>query len=444
MIRAFSTSLQRWKRRRRRKPLIVRGARQVGKTYSITAFGEREFEDVRAFNFEEDRSLHKVFAGDLRPELLLMQLEAHCGKRIVPGSHLVFFDEIQACPRALTSLRYFYEKSPELHIVAAGSLLEFALDDISFPVGRVDMEWMRPMSFSEFLAADGADILLEHLPGLDSVAPLPVSIHERLLEKLRVYFAVGGLPEAVAAFAATHSLEEVGAVHKSLCASYTVDFAKYGRRVDRDCLEHVFEELPAHAGRQIKYTSLYPEKRVEKIKGCLRVLRRASIVSEVRSTAAQGLPLRAGASSKVFKCLFLDIGLMQHLCGIRPKEILEARNILDIWRGGLAEQFVGQELLAQRGGSEDGRLYYWSRPKKSSTAEVDYVIVGDKGEILPIEVKSGQPGRLRSMRLFLDEHPGCDEGLVLSSANVSGAPEHGLRFLPLYTRYGDASASASA
>ena len=435
MKRLIDYKLNAWENRSRRKPLIVRGARQVGKTHSIRAFGQREFANTAVFDFEMDRRLHLIFAEDLRAEKVLMQLEAAAGMRIHPGETLLFFDEIQACPRALMALRYLYEQVPELHVVAAGSLLEFALEDISFPVGRVEFEWMRPMCFAEFLMALGEEILCGHLPVLDTRSPVAAAIHEKLLDYLRMYFAVGGMPEAVSVFAETRSISAVGDVQRALCSAYVQDFAKYSPRLDRDCLDWIFAELPDHVGRQTKYQALYPEKRIETIKRSLQVLEQGSVIQKVRSISAQGLPLGAGVADKVFKYLFLDIGLVRYLCGAAASEILAERDLLKTWRGALAEQFVGQELLAQRGGSENGRLYYWARAKKSSSAEVDYVFVDDGGKVVPLEVKSGPAGRLRSMHLFLQEYEKADTGLVFSTANISVIPEQKLVFLPLYTLF---------
>ena len=435
MKRLFDNVLKEWRQQPRRKPLIVRGARQVGKTYSINAFGKSAFDDLVVFDFEANRRLQRVFADNLDARDLVTQLEAEAESKIVPGQTLVFFDEIQACPRALTALRYFYEQLPELHVVAAGSLLEFALEEISFPVGRVEFAWMRPLCFAEFLMALGADILLQHLPDLDTRLPLPTGVHEKLLDYLRRYFVVGGMPEDVETFAESRSVADVASVHRNLSTAYLQDFANYSSRVDRDCLERVFEALPAQMGRQTKYTALYPEKRIETIKECLRVLECASIFQRIRSTTAHGLPLGASTAPRVFKCLFLDIGLVQHLCGLTAADILAERNLLRTWRGALAEQFVGQEQLALRGGAEGDRLYYWARAARGSAAEVDYVFVDDENKIVPVEVKSGPAGRLKSMHLFMLERPECELGLVFSAANVSVLDEQKLVFLPLYTQF---------
>jgi predicted AAA+ superfamily ATPase len=432
MKRLVDQKLAAWKARKGRKPLIIRGARQVGKTYSVEQFGTREFEVLVSVDFELEKSTRSAFEGDLLPEKILLQLEAACEKRVVPGKTLLFLDEIQQCPRALAALRYFYEKMPELHVIAAGSALELAMGEYSFPVGRVEFEWMRPMGFEEFLWATGHGQLAENIPDLDAEEAVPSLVHERLMEQLRNYFFVGGMPEAVEYFARTGSAVEVTRVHRSLCQSYVRDFAKYTGRFDRDCIQTVFEQAPRRVSERIKYTSLYPQKRVETIKESLGVLEQALLINKVNSSAASGLPLGAAVSPKVFKCLFLDVGLMQHMCGVATEELFGGPGLLDVYRGALAEQFAGQNILLN-GGSENDRVYYWQRARKGSSAEVDYLLVR-KGRVMPVEVKSGAAGRLKSIRIFLDEHSGCDQGLALGTGNIRTEDRWKLKFMPLYTR----------
>ncbi len=431
MKRLIDTTFVRWKDQPNRKPLVIRGARQVGKTYSVEQFGRQHFESFLKIDFELERSIHKSFEGDLNPQTLLLRFEATYGVRIIPGKSLLFFDEIQECPRALMALRYFYEQMPQLHVIAAVSLLEFTFDEISFPVGRVHFQWLRPMGFREFLWAMGLESLAEHLPSLNQEIPLDEVIHEKFLQQLSYYFIVGGMPEAISVFVNTGSLSEVKDVHQSLYQSYVQDFVKYRKQADVQLLDHIFQEIPAKIGTRIKYTSLYPEKRVEKIKESLNLLEHALLIQRVRSTSAQGIPLGASASDKIFKTIFVDIGLMQHICGIPPSLVLEQANLLDVYRGALAEQFVGQELLLH-GGSENDKLYYWTRMKKSSSAEVDFVIARE-GEIYPVEVKSGRPGRFKSLKLFLEEHPHSPRGIVLNAGNIHLENDYRLKFMPLYT-----------
>ncbi len=431
MKRYIDEKLVRWKQRKNRKPLVIRGARQVGKTYSVEKFGRHNFPDFVKIDFELERNIHKAFSGDLNPQKLLLQFEAAYGKRIVPGKALLFFDEIQECPRALMALRYFYEQMPDLHIIAAGSLLEFTFDEISFPVGRVQFEWLRPLGFREFLWAMDKHLLADNLPDWRQEDPVDNFIHEKFLEQLKYYFITGGMPEAVAAFVETNSLAETATIHKTLYQTYLQDFVKYRKKADVELLNSIFQQLPAKTSQRIKYTELYPEKRVEKIKETINLLEQALLIQKVRSSNAQGIPLGAGVSHKLFKTIFLDIGLMQYICGIPATQILTENNLLDVYRGALAEQFVGQELLLH-GGSENDSLYYWQRSKKGSSAEVDYIIARG-GEIYPVEVKSGRVGRLKSINIFLNEHPHCPWGIVLNMSNIRRENKYKLKFMPLYT-----------
>lgn len=433
MKRHIEQKLIAWKDSRYRKPLIIRGARQVGKTYTITKFGKEHFEKLIVFDFEQEKSLFKIFNQDLRPEKILMQLEVHADERILPGKALIFFDEIQSCAPAMLSLRYFYEQMADLHIIAAGSLLEFVMAELSFPVGRVEFLWMRPMTFIEFLEASGKNLLAEKIPRYSDFSQINLSIHEKCLDELKLYFLIGGMPEAVFRFLETNSFTEIKKVQELLVHSYLQSFMKYNKRVDIDSLEYVLQQIPRQIGNQVKYTNLDPQRRIEKTKSSIQVLQRALIIHQVRSSVASGLPLGADVSAKIFKYIFLDIGLMQHICGIDPNELLQNNDIMNVYRGALAEQFVGQELLAGQTASENNFLYYWSRHKRNSSAEVDFLIVRG-GEIYPVEVKSGPTGKLRSMHLFLKEHRHCPKGIVLTSSVYEKSLVDNLIFLPLYVR----------
>lgn len=423
-----------WKVDTYRKPLIIRGARQVGKTYAISDFGRRHYAKVLAFDFEKNRSLRKIFDGDLSVEKLLVQLEIAAGEKILPDA-LIFFDEIQLCPRALMALRYFYEERPDLHVIAAGSLLEFEMEKISFPVGRVEFEWMYPLSFAEFLRATEKEALLEHRPRLETTEPVPEFIHGQFLEQLKLYGVVGGMPEAVFRYVETRSLHEAGRVHQDLIHSLSQDILKYERTIDMDSLSALLERIPRNVGCQIKYSRLTGAddgKNAYEVKKNLRVLEKALLIHKITASSAQGLPLGFQGRERTFKYLFADIGLMQSLSGHPVQSILQSKDLLDVYEGALAEQLVGQDLLCEGGSSESGypKLFYWSRIQKSSSAEVDYLIVRD-GKIHPIEVKKGPEGRLKSLHVFLKEHPRVPCAYVLNSGNIGAAGK--IQFRPLYT-----------
>ncbi len=403
----------------------------MGKTYTVKEFGKNFFPSLIIIDFERNRAVHSIFEKDLNPLKMIQELEIFAGQKITPGKTLLFFDEIQACERALMMLRYIYEEIPELHVVAAGSLLEFAMSSISFPVGRVTFEWMRPMTFREFLLASGKEMLIKKLPSIFEPEAVSTILHHSVMEELRRYLIVGGMPEAVKRYLATNSLTTVKKVHDDIVNSYLESLAKYSTRTNMGNLEHLMKSVPSSVGSQIKYTHLDPDRRIEATKASLNILEKALLVHFIHSTNVSGLPLGANASSKVFKPLFLDIGLMQHICGIDPLETINSSDLNSVYKGALAEQFVGQELLAS-GGSENLKLYYWNRMKKGSTAEVDFVIVRG-AKIYPVEVKSGAAGKMRSMHQFLSEYSEIEKGFVLSSDIYEKQVFGKLIFMPLYS-----------
>lgn len=433
MKRLIEKKLALWKDSLNRKPLIIRGARQVGKTYTVKKFGTNSFSSFVTIDFERDQQVHAIFENDLHPQKIIQELEIYTGKRIIPGKTLLFFDEIQSCSRALMMLRYFYEELPDLHVIAAGSLLEFAINTTSFPVGRVSLEWMRPMNFREFLLANHKEILHDHIPSVYDTKSISDTLHQGLLHELRSYCIVGGMPEAVKRYSETNSFKTVNQVHEDITYAYIESLSKYGNKSHIDSLEHILKVTPSKVGTQIKYSKLDPERRIEITKSSLHILEKALLLHKIKSVGLSGLPLAANASSKIFKLLFLDIGLMQSICGFNPLEILHTKDITSIYQGSVAEQFIGQEILAS-GGSENNQLFYWNRMKKSSSAEVDYVIAR-KGKIIPIEVKSGAGGRMRSLhQLFLD-YPTIEKGLLLSSENHKNPILDKLVFRPLYASF---------
>lgn len=428
MKRLIESKLLDWKNSKRRKPLIVRGARQVGKTYSIDKFGREFFDNLVSIDLEKNRDWHGIFLGNLNPERIISELEIFLNIKIIPGKTLLFFDEIQSCPRAIMALRYFYEDFPELHVIAAGSLLEFAMKDISFPVGRVQYLEMYPLNFAEYLLAVGRDEATDVI--MAKPRNISDSIHKLLLDELKKYCFIGGMPESVQVYVDSKSLQDSFSVHRELCDSFHHDFSKYAPRADTYCLDAVFTGIARNIGQQIIYTHLAEGYTHPTIKKAFNTLCMARVANKVQSANPSGLPLGATASSRRFKALMVDIGIWQHLCGINIETEYVKTDLLSIYQGAMAEQFVGQEMMI----SQNSDLYYWARQAKSSTAEVDYLAVID-GNIIPIEVKSGTAGRLRSLHLLLKSYSNCPFGLVFSSAPYSELPEQKLKFLPLYYAY---------
>lgn len=426
MQRLINQSLKDWVHARRRKPLILRGARQVGKTFAVNALAVAEFRQLVTIDFEKTPFLAKVFSQDLNPRRILTELELVTGQAIIPGETLLFFDEIQQCPEALMSLRYFFEELPDLHLIAAGSLLEFVLSEVSFPVGRVQFLNIYPLNFIEYLLAIGR----ENLAGLLQEKPqvLSETVHDVLRQELIRYFIIGGMPEAVQAFIDSGSIRESQAVHRELIFSFQNDFAKYAPRANHLCLSEVFSSVAKEVGHQIKYSHLAQDFSGPTIKNAFTLLSMAQIITPIPSCSPPLIPLEASSHMKTFKAAFLDIGLMQSLCGV-PMDMQDLnKNLLSIYRGGLAEQFVAQELKFTQ---DQGKLYYWQRQEKSSTAEIDFLTVKD-GNVIPIEVKSGAAGRLRSLHLFLAQYPHTKSAYIFVDAAYQEPTDKKLIFLPLY------------
>lgn len=428
MNRFIEESLLEWKKSDRRKPLIVRGARQVGKTYSIQKFGKSIFSRLITVDLEKERNLHSVFEADLNPTRIISELEVFLNMKIAPAESLLFIDEIQSCPRAIMALRYFYEEIPELHVIAAGSLMEFSIQDISFPVGRIQFLDMNPLTFPEYLIAVGkeeaANIVLSKPKALSD------SIHRLLLDELKKYCFIGGMPESIKVYVDSKSLKESFLVHRELNESFRHDFSKYTPRIGIDCLDSVLTGIARHVGQQIIYTHLTDICTHPTVKKAFHTLCKARLISKVSSTSPAGMPLKASASSKRFKAIMVDIGLWQHLNGTDVAKEYPKSDLLSIYQGAMAEQYVGQEILA----AQNSSLYYWSRSAKGSTAEVDYLAMID-GKIVPIEVKSGPAGRLRSLHLLLNTFRNCPFGIIFSSAPFSELKDQRLKFIPLYYAY---------
>ncbi len=425
MKRWIERQLLEWKDSKRRKPLILRGARQVGKTWSVKKLGADHFENTVHMDLEKNRQFHSLFEGDLDPKIIVQNIEVLLKTKITSGKTLLFIDEIQSCPRAIMALRYFYEEMPQLHLIAAGSLLEFALSEISFPVGRIQYLHMTPMTFSEYLMAMGNEKALEIIQYKPQKLPEP--IHLSLLRDLKTYFFVGGMPESVKSFVQTGSIAECFKIHEELVHSFKDDFGKYAALSNKDCLEEIFTNTSKNIGNQLVYSGLSNTFSHPTIKKAFDLLVKARMIKKVESVGKLELPLDVQSSSRKFKAIMLDIGIWQQLSGISVENAIAESDLMNIYRGALAEQYVGQELAASTGES----LYYWARGAKSSAAEVDYIVTV-KGKIYPIEVKSGSSGSLKSLHLALKTYPDCPGGIVFSTREYGEIPEQKLTFLPLY------------
>lgn len=400
MKRNFDKYLKNWKVKSNRKPLIIRGARQVGKTYSIEEFAKNNYEVFLQINFEEKPELKDFFSTNDVIQIK-QNLEVYFGKKVLPGETLIFLDEIQACSEAIATLRYFHEKLPELHIIAAGSLLDHTLNNLkySMPVGRVEFGYMYPLDFYEFLNALSETSLVEYLKDFTLGNEMPSLIHRKLLEYIRLYYFIGGMPEAVKVYAEEKSLLEIETIHESIIKSLEYDFGKYGNRNEQEILVRLLRYIPKSIGKKFKYSNAIPDLRVENVKRSINLLRLSRIVHFVYHTSTSKVPLQTGVNGKSFKPIFMDIGLANHILKLRLSNI---ENLITGNEGDLAEQFIGQQLLSMYPQYIDAQLYYWNREKRNSEAEIDFVSeVGNT--VFPIEVKTGKTGTLKSLHIYAAE-----------------------------------------
>lgn len=393
--------LKTWKNSKNRKPLVIRGARQVGKTWIVREFGRVEFENIVEINFDKHQTIADLFlSADVNTILRSLELELNID--IHPGKTLLFLDEIQSAPEILSRLRYFYEDIPDLHVVAAGSLLEFLIEDHTFsmPVGRIEYLFMGPMRFEEFLLALGENKLVDYLARYTFEDTIPESIHQKLLNFVKYFFIVGGMPAAVNSYRDQGNYREALREQQSILQTYVDDFSKYRKRVNARRLDMVFRRIPSLVGQKLKYVKIDRSEKTAALAQAIHLLELARVVYCVRHTAGNGLPFEAEVNYRNYKAIFLDIGLMQSALNLRYADIFQSKELIEINTGSLAEQFVGQHLLYDFEYFEKPSLYYWNRESKSSTAEIDYLLA-HQGQIVPVEVKAGKTGKLRSLHLFV-------------------------------------------
>ena len=390
-----------WLRNKNRKPLIIRGARQVGKSTLVELFARQHQQALRNVNLERHPELADIFSGK-DPEQIIQQIEFLPNMGSISNDTLLFLDEIQAVPEAIPALRYFYEDMPEFPVVSAGSLLEFAMADHAFsmPVGRIQYLHMGPMTFSEFLLAMDEERLQNFIHHYEPGQEIGEVVHHRLLHLLRSYYYVGGMPEAVAVFTESRSYKDVSEVHNSIIETYRDDFPKYAGSRNLNRMLTVFNFAARNVGVKIKYSAISPRDQSVTIKKDIELLSMARVIGKVIHSHCSGLPLQADLEEKVYKLLFLDIGLMNAICGLDWLSISQMEEIKLINQGAIAEQFIGQHLQAILADKPNRELNYWLREGRASNAELDFVI-GIGGNIIPIEVKSGATGTLKSLHQFM-------------------------------------------
>jgi predicted AAA+ superfamily ATPase len=402
MKRDIESNLLRWKNNDNRSPLLIRGARQVGKSYVIEQFGKDHFSNLVIINFEQYPQFKECFHS-LDPIAIISSLELLTNQTITQNETLLFLDEIQECPNAIMALRYFKEQMPRLHIIGAGSLLEFTLNNPSFrmPVGRIQFLFLKPLSFGEYLDASGHEKLRKFLNEIKISDSVDSIIHTKLLSLVNQYSALGGMPEVVKEYIESKSLLKCQDIQTNILLTYRNDFGKYAKKTNHLLLEKVFNKAPGFVGKSIKYSKLVEEADIRNIKNCLNNLADAGLINRIYSTSGSGLPLLAHINEKKNKLLFLDIGLVKRACRLELDVFFKA-DLMLVNDGAFAEQLVGQELLAYTRSEDEKFLFFWVRETLNSSAEVDYLTNVDQ-RIVPIEVKSGSTGSLRSLRIFMEE-----------------------------------------
>ena len=414
-----------------RKPLLLRGARQVGKSSAVRQLGKR-FKHFVEINFDDDKEAKTFFETYVTPKEICEQLALYCNTPIIPGETLLFLDEIQSCQSALGKLRYFYEKYAQLHVVAAGSLLEFALEEIpSFGVGRIRSIFMYPFGFDEFLAAMGEEALRDAVKAASPEKPLSEPIHLQLLRRLKTFLICGGMPEVVSQYLRKRDLLAGELVLNDLIIAFKADFAKYRKRTPMLLLNEVFESVMHQTEGKFVYERAAPGTSTLAVRQALDLLIMAGLVYPVTHTAANGIPLGAETNHKFRRAIPCDTGLFLQSLGLRS-EILPADDFSAVNRGSLAEIFVGLELLKAASCYRPQQLFCWQRSaspgSQRGNAQVDFIVQKNL-KIIPIEVKSGTQGGMQSLRLFMKEK--CIERGVRTSLENFGRGD-GMDIYPLY------------
>ena len=427
MKRLIFDKLTEWKNSSSRKPLLIKGARQVGKTYALLEFGKNYYDNVVYLHFEGNtETLNKIFTPDLNPKRIIEEISAYAKKTIFPNKTLIIFDEIQACEQALTSLKYFAEEAPEYHIVAASSLLGLAINrgKFSFPVGKVDMLTMYPMSFEEFLLATNNDTLIEKIrSSFSSFTPLADVYHNLALELYKKYLVVGGYPAVVRTYLETENFDSVRSVQADISDSYIADITKYATPNETIRSIAIFNALPSQLAKEntkFQYAVIKSNARAKDYELSLQWLKASGVVLENIKVTEGKLPLSVYEQIDSFKIYYSDVGLLCFKSGTLPQDILVNSSISDKARGLLAENYIAEQLVAQ-----GYRLNYWESGGK---AELDFVI-RQNDSVVPVEVKSADNVRAKSLKVFIDKYS-PSYSIRISAKNFGF--ENGIKSVPLY------------
>ena len=417
MKRIVEQELHKWRSSKQRQPILLRGARQVGKTHAVRKLGQK-FDSFVEINLEKNPELIKIFEYNLDPFRISRELSLALQQPITPGETLLFIDEIQEHPRAIIALRYFYEEMPELHVIAAGSLVDFAIEQVGVPVGRIQFLYLYPVSFIEYLCAKGANLLAREIIQHEPSVPINEAIHQKALRLLGEYIAIGGMPKALTSLIENQDIDASDEALKSIKISYEQDFSKYAKKHQIKYVELLFKKVPELICKPFNYVMLESAYRKRELEPALYLLEKAGLVYFVRHSRGNGIPIGAELGSDKFKLITLDIGLNQSILDHDLKDWFIEPEVALINKGGITESYVGQELLAYSSSLDKADLHYWQRESRGSTAEVDYLISHDR-KVIPVEVKSGKGSTLYSMHLFLKSHKNSPYGIRFSIHNYS-------------------------
>ncbi|MCF6170847.1 MAG: ATP-binding protein [Bacteroidales bacterium] len=400
MKRELYNNLLEWKNSRKRKPLLLQGTRQVGKTFLVNEFGRNEYSDYVYLNFEQSPDLQNLFAAELKPENIITNISLYLGRRISAEGTLLFFDEIQTAPEVLTSLKYFYEQAPQYHIIAAGSLLGVSIGkSSSFPVGKVHFLSMYPMTFIEYLSAFGEELLVETIKKVDPSRPIPDVLHEKLIRHFKLYLFLGGMPEVLQDYLENKDISSARRIQKEILEAYQRDFSKYTANTQVIKTSEIWRSVPRQLSREnkkFKYGEVRRNARAATFGSTIEWLKNAGLINLAYNVATPKLPLSAYADYLKFKIYLHDTGLLGALLKISSNLIVAPTGIFSEFNGAFIENFVAQELTAY-GNTE---LFYWT---SKSYAEVDFLLSA-QGKIIPLEVKSGSSRKLKSLRSYAEKY----------------------------------------
>lgn len=424
MYRIALEKLYKWKKSKRRKPLIIEGARQVGKTWLMKEFGSQAYTDTVYINFDSNARMAELFSSDLNTERLIMGIELYAGKKIVPEQTLLIFDEVQEVPRALSSLKYFYENAPQYHIICAGSLLEIALHEgTSFPVGKVDFLNLFPLSFREFLTATAGEQFAELLDKQDY--QMIAAFRQTYIDALKQYYFVGGMPEAVQSFAEDKDFNEVREIQKRILTAYEQDFSKHAPIEIVPKIRMIWNSIPSQLAKENKkfiYGLIREGARAKEYEAAMLWLCDCGLVHKVSRVNGTGIPLKAYEDPKAFKLFVVDVGLLGCMTGLRQGTLLDGNGLFAEFKGALTEQYVCQQLKTL----DDIGIYYYTNDRGS--CEVDFIV--DNGEqIVPVEVKAEVNLKAKSLKSYCERF---SPETAVRTAMTDYRQEDWLINLPLY------------